>query len=768
MINKTIENNKANWFFNASFVLFVFHLINREFYFGFDIRYLSLFFAAVSIYLNRSGVQKLINNFGNVMILFYYLVSILSVIYLINSSVFSNDIFPTTKSVVILYIYCLVFLVNFLINRDKINLKKIHKTVFISMIINLVIVFILIYQINNNSNLKEYVMPFSSIRGFIFGKNHYNFFGGNFRVAGFSEDANYLSLNSIILIVLSIWNFKKNPNSRRFITYSSILIGVILLGLSASKTISFGFLFSILMVYMFKITKRVNFGVIIPILVIISVASAIILKEVNLGESMTNRFYLWRNALELFSKNPILGSGISSFRHFSLQSGWVVHTHSLYMQNLAELGLVGVFMLTVIFANQYNSLKDNYSKVLAVTFIIASLSLDFSYTDYFVFFVVLIPIIDKNMNKENDPTIKVALLSNGLSNGGAERMVYDLASKVSEDKNFKIDLLLTDPADPENMFENQFLADDENFNVIQIASKKHDFVRNNFKILRYLIANQPDIVHTHQITLAYCFLPYLLGNNPAKVHTVHNDSHKEFGSKAFRIIYHIAFVFFRINVVSISEYILKTSKKEYFLLNDSLHSMVYNGRKISSLNFEKKKSTMFNIIMVGRLTDVKNHIDAIKMMDKIVNEKEIKDIRLSIFGEGPLKEYLESEINSKKLNNNVILSGIVPDVTEYLVDSDLFIMTSLHEGFPISAIEALTVGLPIVLSNFGSAEELIHENGFLVRINDISGFTNAVLSIYEDNELRISFGMKSVELSLQFSLENMINDYKKLYCRVKI
>lgn len=759
-------NTKVNFgdvFFRLSLILFVFHIVNREFVFLVDFRYLGMLFSIGSIFLNLNKKESILNNFGKLSVLFFYTISLFSIVFLINSSLFVSNLSSITQNIAILYIYCLIFSVNLFLNYKKITFKLVFEIFFISMLLNFIAIIYLLFEINTSDNVNNIVLPFSSIKGFVYGKGHYNFFGQNYRMAGYSEDANFLSINSVILLVFTVKVYKDKMFLKgKYFYIISLFLGVLMLCLSASKAVTIGFIFSVTVVVLIRNRRSINFAYVVPLFIIISVLSIIVFSRLNIGSSMGNRLMLWDNAVKLFKLNPIFGSGISSYRHFSATFNWIVHSHSLYMQVLSELGVIGVLTLTIVYANQFNSIRNWCNKVLILIFIISSLSLDLSYTDYFVFFVVLIPILDKNDANEHTEVTRIAILSNGLSNGGAERMVYDLASELSLDKDFVVDLLLTDPADPNNQLSNQFSLDNVKFNIIQIADKKHSLVKNNFKILNYLVQNKPDVVHTHQITLIYCFLPYLIGSNPAKIHTVHNDSHKEFGSKAFRVIYHILFLFFRIQLVSISKYILQTSIEEYFLLAKSQHTMIYNGR---SITLPKKTNEIdnFNIIMVGRLTDVKNHSDAIKMMDIIVNEKNIRNVHLHIFGEGPLKTQLEDEIIQRKLSNNVELRGIVPDVTEHLMESKVFLMTSLHEGFPISAIEALSVGLPLVLSDFGSARELINENGYLVKTHDIEGFASSIIDLYENEEKLAIYGNNSLKMSDNFLLLNMVDQYRKLY-----
>ncbi|WP_418514996.1 glycosyltransferase [Erysipelothrix rhusiopathiae] len=747
--------------------IYIFQIVNRELKFIVDVRYINTILMLLVLLGTKKSFKLLLGNYSGVIFLAFNFWAFLSTARLFLGSNYSSVGANLTIKVLILYLYNFLFVVTLYLNRDYFTFKKVYSILCFSYGINFIASIYLVYVIKfSGTNLSNFIMPFSNIRGFIFGKEHYNFWGGNFRIAGYSEDANYLALNSLIMIVFSIKSiWSKSTIRNKNIPIFMIVISSIMLMFAASKTIVLAsFISLILIAISIKFNKSFIFKIIFVIL-IFSMLVAFNKEYFNLGPSMTNRLYLWNRSLSLFKSNPLIGGGLTSIRHLGFQLGWVVHSHSTYIQVISELGLMGFILFVSLTSTQLESIKDNYFKYLSYVFLITCSTLDLSYTNFWVLFVYLLPIIDMNegINENNNVVFQ---LSNGLSNGGAERVAYDLSYGLgTPSENREVYLILTDPEDDHNKLDNQFELEGMNFNVIRLSEKKHDFIRNNFRILKLIKKHNPTIIHTHQITLAYCIFGYFFGGVNCKVHTVHNDSHEEFGSRLFRQIYHMLFIIFRINLVSISDYILETSKKEYRYLCNSKHYMVYNGRSIETLSYEKKDE-VFNIVMIGRLTSVKNHIAAVHVMNLVVNSHKRTDVRLQIYGEGPLREYLLEEISKYNLNEYIDLCGISTNISKVLSEQDLFLMTSVHEGFPISAIEAITMGLPVILSEFGSSYEIVEGNGFVIPRDNHEKIALEIINLKENNEIYCQYSIRSKEISMKFTLEYMIDNYSELYNRI--
>ena len=154
------------------------------------------------------------------------------------------------------------------------------------------------------------------------------------------------------------------------------------------------------------------------------------------------------------------------------------------------------------------------------------------------------------------------------------------------------------------------------------------------------------------------------------------------------------------------------SKKMYAKENIMMHGIGIDLDKLNQpINIEKKKSELeidpkkFVILSVGELNKNKNHQLIIKALKKIQD----KDFVYLIVGEGSLYKKLKKLVDKKQLNKKIKFLGYRYDVYDLYKISDLFVMPSLREGLPVSMMEALFSGTPIIGSNIRGIKDLLNQ-----------------------------------------------------------
>lgn len=121
---------------------------------------------------------------------------------------------------------------------------------------------------------------------------------------------------------------------------------------------------------------------------------------------------------------------------------------------------------------------------------------------------------------------------------------------------------------------------------------------------------------------------------------------------------------------------------------------------------------LISFVNMGRLSPEKNQEALIKGFAKV--NKENHNTRLYIIGDGPLMEHLKSLIKSLGLKGKVIMTGNMENPFMLMKECSCFVLPSLHEGQPVSLLEARLLGLPIIMSDFSSAKSSLFENGQLL------------------------------------------------------
>lgn len=171
---------------------------------------------------------------------------------------------------------------------------------------------------------------------------------------------------------------------------------------------------------------------------------------------------------------------------------------------------------------------------------------------------------------------------------------------------------------------------------------------------------------------------------------------------------------------------------------------------------DKVKQKEKKLIIIVRLENVQKRIDlAIKVM------KKLQDFTLDIYGDGPDRKMLEELVIEEKVDNKVFFNGATTKIKEKLDESGIFIMTSDHEGYPITTIEAMMRGLPIVLRNtFESAPDIVKNNGILLDKEwDEDKFVEAVYEVYNNYEY---YSKNSLEMGKRHTYDVISNKWTEL------
>jgi glycosyltransferase involved in cell wall biosynthesis len=172
------------------------------------------------------------------------------------------------------------------------------------------------------------------------------------------------------------------------------------------------------------------------------------------------------------------------------------------------------------------------------------------------------------------------------------------------------------------------------------------------------------------------------------------------------------------------------------------------------------------IVMAGRLSIQKNPLLAVKALTLI---REM-DWSFDVVGDGPLGPEVQALAQREGIGGRVTLHGWLPNaqVAQVMADADILLMTSLHEGLPMVAIEALQLGLAIVGSQIGGMRDVVEEgrNGFLCELSP-AAFAQKLRALLEDAEMLERMRRASHEKARDFDLEKTVTAYEGVLERSK-
>ena len=170
------------------------------------------------------------------------------------------------------------------------------------------------------------------------------------------------------------------------------------------------------------------------------------------------------------------------------------------------------------------------------------------------------------------------------------------------------------------------------------------------------------------------------------------------------------------------------------------------------------------VVSVGRLAPPKDFVTLVRACSRL----EPGLARLTIVGDGGDRGAVEEAIAETGLEG-VLMLGERDDVLDHLAVSDVFVLSSLSEGLPMSVLEAMAAGLPLVLTRVGGTPELVDEgeNGRLVPAGDPVALAEAIAGLARDVAARRAFGAASRRrVEETFALTRFQEAHVQLYERL--
>jgi teichuronic acid biosynthesis glycosyltransferase TuaC len=179
-------------------------------------------------------------------------------------------------------------------------------------------------------------------------------------------------------------------------------------------------------------------------------------------------------------------------------------------------------------------------------------------------------------------------------------------------------------------------------------------------------------------------------------------------------------------------------KRALEILPDARVDVITNGVNTETFKTRgNKKTSERRIIFVGRLTEDKGVKELLKAFAHIYRKH--PDTRLVLIGEPVLREWISGFIRENALEKAVEMTGGVPHETlpEHYGKGHLFVLPSYSEGMPVSMLEAMAMGLPVVISAVGGVPEIIRhgENGLLVKPRSVDDIVEKVSLLLENPDL---------------------------------
>lgn len=299
-----------------------------------------------------------------------------------------------------------------------------------------------------------------------------------------------------------------------------------------------------------------------------------------------------------------------------------------------------------------------------------------------------------------------------------------------------------------------------------------------FKLMNILKIYEPQVIHTHSAKGGVIgrFAAFIVGKKRVVIYTPHAFAHLGFLGIKKRIYLSIEKI-----AKHWTEVLLAVSDSEKNRAINEVGFKDYNVKVVAnSINIYYDKTQFYrdysfknHIGMIARLNYQKNpemFIDVAINIHKIYPK-----IKFSILGAGLfdfLKPKLLNKIKKKNCRSYIELLnwGDGKSANEYLKNLDIFILTSKFEGLPFSLLEAMSLGLPVVVTNVdGNKDVVINEvNGYIVDDGNVEMMTKRIISLIENESLRKVIGQSARNhIVNNFNATDKIKEIEKIYNLLK-
>jgi glycosyltransferase involved in cell wall biosynthesis len=377
--------------------------------------------------------------------------------------------------------------------------------------------------------------------------------------------------------------------------------------------------------------------------------------------------------------------------------------------------------------------------------------------------------------------IRVIRIITRLNVGGPSLHVTGLARGL-DPQAFETTLVAGPPAGPENSMEDLALGGP--FRYVRVEGLRREIDPRTdavvlARLVKLMIRLRPHVVHTHQSKAgALGRLAARIARAPAIVHTHHGLVFENyFGPLKSRVVVATERALARMSskIIAISPAqrydlvrrfgVAPASKVELIPLGLDLEPFLKTSGR--GLEFRREFGIAESapvVGIVGRMAPVKNHVLFVRAAALVAAR--VPEARFVIVGRGETEDLARSEGRRLGIESSVVFAGWRRDLERVYPAFDVGMLTSLSEGTPVSLIETLASGRPVVGTAVGGVADVVRDgvDGLLVGSGDAEGLAAAAVGLLSDPERAREMGAEGrPRVGRDYGLDRLIADVERLY-----
>jgi len=349
--------------------------------------------------------------------------------------------------------------------------------------------------------------------------------------------------------------------------------------------------------------------------------------------------------------------------------------------------------------------------------------------------------------------MKVLILFSSSGIGGAER---SLTRMVSNNKNLDL------------TYELATFSQDGDWlqwsNSLDLKSTCFD--NSFFKTVKYIQKNNPDCIYIigFRLSVYLRFLKFLFPKTKLIQGVRWNPESNVSLDKFFRFVERY-FSFLLTSYISNSEAAKRTMVN--FGINKNKISVIHNG--INSHSNQGKKTHHNRIISVANLNPRKGYIEFLSVVEKVVEQ--FPDVEFLFIGRDDMDETINKKMRERGLDKNVKCMGFQSDISQYMQQSQIFVLPSLYgEGCPTTILEAFMYKMCVVAYKIDGIPELVDDqkNGLLFELGHESQMADGIIDLLRHPLKAEEMGNVGHEkISSHFLMDDMLSKHNNFFLGVK-
>lgn len=300
------------------------------------------------------------------------------------------------------------------------------------------------------------------------------------------------------------------------------------------------------------------------------------------------------------------------------------------------------------------------------------------------------------------------------------------------------------------------------YSILKKSGIEFSSQKKNYQILK---SEKPDVIIMHSTAVVFSVFIYSLFN---KVKWISVEHQSNFAKTKKDWIYTVFILMLSPKIVYLTEDYKTQIIAKFKLLNSRKISVINNGISLYPYkNFHQKilKSDVLHLAMISRFNVLRDHETLIRAVFEL---RKNHDIKLSIAGDGDTKTKMEKLVTDLKLTSHIEFLGVITEskIAKLLQTVDVYVHSSLAETQSTSILQVMASKTPIIATDIPGINNVIHnmENGLLFKPHLLSDLINCIEKLIIHTQLKSLLIEKAYnDVKARFSLENMYNQYSKLW-----